>query len=128
MPGSARYRFLRHGVHVEKATNRGQVHAHPGTANFCGQGIQCFEQEALAIGDGAAVSVLTIIQCAVKELFEQIAIGAVQFDAIKTRVYRSARGADKVVGDAMHLGHAQCSGGAYLYGAGLAFFNLRVGV
>src|SRR5580704_3955420 len=71
--------------HVVKHAIRRQADAYSVLADGVRHRLDDFESEARAALDGAAISVGTLVGGRPDKLLEQIAIGAVQFDAVETR-------------------------------------------
>nr|GEU28208.1 urease accessory protein G [Tanacetum cinerariifolium] len=72
-------------AHVVRIAARRQVHAHAVGAPDGDTGVGHFQHQAGAVVDRAAVVVGALVGFVLQELVEQVAVGAVDFHAVKTR-------------------------------------------
>ena len=89
--------------------------------------LSSFEHEAGAVGDGPAVRVGAVIAGVAEELVGEVAVGAVQLDAVEPGSHRVATGVPVVLDDPRDFGEGQSVGrDARLHAAGGARFAARV--
>ena len=70
-------------AHVMGVRARGEMHADPARAPHGDDSVGDLKQQSSAILDRAAVTVVTLVGVVLKELVEQVAVGAVDLDAVK---------------------------------------------
>lgn len=71
--------------------DRGQTNAGAACADFLGNDIDDFQQEARPVFDGAAILVCALVGARLQELVDQVTIGGVNLDAVETSVECCAR-------------------------------------
>ena len=100
------------GVHHVVGGGHGRdADASASAAHGVGHGTGHFQHQPGAVGDGAAVVVGALVAAALGELVEQVAVGAVDFHAVKAGGGDGvAGGGGVVVHDAGQLGHIQRAG------------------
>src|SRR6202034_4478177 len=83
---------------------RRQPHANAIAAPFADDRLRYFDEEARAVLRAAAIAVAAPVGAVAQELIDQITVGAVQLDAVETRLPRIARAAAEIRDDAGDLG------------------------
>ena len=86
--------------HVEETAKWRNTHTYFGAAYLLGNRINGFQQQTDSVLNRTAVMVCAIVDRWVDELFEQIPVSAMNFDAIETGFHRFASSLDKVIRDA----------------------------
>lgn len=91
-------------AHVVERLERRETDAYPIRFPYRAHGVGDFKHQPRAILEGAAIGVTAVVAAVAQELVEQIAIGAVDFHAVESRLQSVARTVAILLDDAGDLG------------------------
>ena len=107
--------MVEQGLRVRIRDVVGRRHRRDADAGAIGAGLRCdgpgdFQHQPRAVLDRAAIGIGALVGAVLGELLEQIAVGAVDLDAVEAGFERILRGALEIVDDAWNFGELERTG------------------